>query len=126
MLTLESVREVRYSRIERAEVNIKISPAVVHVKALEYLEAGGSSEAFNLGTGQGSTVQEVVDLARRISERDFPIEYVGRRSGDPVAIWADASKAERLLSWKAQYDLETIVRTAWTWHSTHPDGFKEL
>jgi UDP-glucose-4-epimerase GalE len=96
--------------------------AQAHVKALEYLLAGHATTAFNLGTGVGNSVQEVVDTARRVSNREFQVEYVDRRPGDPVAIWADTSKAERELGWKAQYDLETIVRTAWTWHSTHPNG----
>jgi UDP-glucose 4-epimerase len=96
--------------------------AIAHVEALEYLESGHQSSAFNLGTGVGCTVQEVIDTARRVSGRDFRVEYVERRPGDPVAIWADTSKAERELGWKALYDLETIVRTAWIWHSTHPDG----
>jgi len=97
--------------------------AVAHVKALDYLVSGHDSSAYNLGTGVGCTVQEVIDAARRVSGRDFKVEYIARRPGDPVAIWADTSKAERELHWKAEYDLETIVRTAWTWHSTHPDGF---
>lgn len=98
--------------------------AIAHVRALEYLVDGHSSSAFNLGTGIGNTVQEVIDAARRVSGRDFRVEYAARRPGDPVAIWADTRKAEQELKWKAQYDLETIVRTAWTWHSTHPNGFK--
>lgn len=97
--------------------------AVAHVKALDYLASGKPRSAFNLGTGVGYTVQEVVDMARKVSGRDFRVEYVERRAGDPTAIWADAGKAERELGWKAQYDLETIVRTAWIWHSTHLDGF---
>jgi UDP-glucose 4-epimerase len=98
--------------------------AIAHVKALEYLRDGQASTAFNLGTGVGCTVQEVVDATRRVSGRDFRVDYVERRPGDPVAIWADTSKAQRELGWQAQYDLETIVQTAWTWHSTHPDGWK--
>lgn len=99
--------------------------AVAHVKALEHLMQTNQSTAYNLGTGVGSTVQEVVDTAKRVSGVDFNVEYVGRRPGDPVAIWADSSKAERELNWKAQYGLETIVRTAWQWHSTHPNGFEK-
>lgn len=98
--------------------------AIAHVRALEHLVETRQSTAYNLGTGVGYTVQEVVDMAKRVSGVDFNVERVGRRLGDPVAIWADSSKAERELGWKAQYDLETIVRTAWQWHSTHPDGFK--
>lgn len=99
--------------------------ATAHVKALDYLAAGKPSSAFNLGTGVGNTVQEVIDATRLVSGKDFRVEYVERRAGDPVALCADSSKAERELGWKAQYDLETIVRTAWVWHSTHPHGFKE-
>jgi UDP-glucose 4-epimerase len=99
--------------------------AVAHVKALEYIIRTNQSTAYNLGTGVGSTVQEVVDATKRISGVDFRVERVARRPGDPMAIWADSSKAQRELDWKTQYDLETIVRTAWTWHSTHPDGFDE-
>lgn len=99
--------------------------AIAHVKALEYLVSGEDSTAFNLGSGVGHSVQEVIDTARRVSGKDLRVEYVERRAGDPVAIWADSSKAERELDWKAQYNLETIVRTAWIWHSTHPNGLKE-
>ncbi len=96
--------------------------ALAHVKALEYVLNEKHSTAFNLGTGVGCTVQEVIDTVRKVSHRDFRVDYVGRRPGDPVAIWADTSKAGRELEWKAQYNLETIVSTAWAWHSTHPDG----
>lgn len=97
--------------------------AVAHVKALEYIRQHDTSTAYNLGTGNGNTVQEVIDATKRISGIDFKVEYGPRRPGDPAAIWADCSKAERELGWKAQYGLETILRTAWQWHSTHPDGF---
>jgi UDP-glucose-4-epimerase GalE len=96
--------------------------AIAHVRALEYLVQGHASTAFNLGTGVGCTVQEVVDATRKVSGRDFRVDYRPRRPGDPIAIWADTSKAERELNWKAQYGLDTIVQTAWAWHSTHPDG----
>jgi UDP-glucose 4-epimerase len=99
--------------------------AQAHVKALEYLERTNQSNAFNLGTGQGSSVKEVIDTAIRVSQRDIKVELVARRPGDPAAIWADASKAERELGWKARYDLETIIQTAWNWHSQHPHGFSQ-
>ena len=96
--------------------------AVAHIKALEQIMHTQESTAYNLGTGVGSTVQEVVTGVKRISGIDFPVEYASRRAGDPAAVWADNRKAERELGWKAQYDLETILRTAWKWHSTHPNG----
>src|SRR5262249_42879422 len=95
--------------------------AVAHVKALEYIVRTDSSTAYNLGTGKGNSVQEGIDDAKRISGRDFKVEYGPRRPGDPAAIYADCSKAERDLGWKAQYGLETILETAWRWHSTHAD-----
>jgi UDP-glucose 4-epimerase len=97
--------------------------ATAHVKALEHLVSTHSSTAYNLGRGIGYTVQEVIDTARRVSGVDFRVERVERRPGDPVAVWADNSKAERELGWQADYDLETMLRTAWNWHSTHPNGF---
>jgi UDP-glucose 4-epimerase len=98
--------------------------ATAHVKSLESLVKTRQSTAYNLGTGQGHSVQEIVDATRRISGINFPVEYGPRRPGDPTAIYADCSKAERELSWKAEYDLETILQTAWQWHHSHPDGFK--
>jgi UDP-glucose 4-epimerase len=97
--------------------------AVAHVRALEYLQQFDRSNQYNLGTGQGSSVKQVIDTTKRISGSDFKVEEVGRRPGDPVAIWADSSKAERELNWKAQYDLETIIKTAYEWHKAHPEGF---
>jgi UDP-glucose 4-epimerase len=96
--------------------------ATAHVRALEYLQANNQSNQYNLGTGKGSSVKEVIDTTKRISGRDFKVEEIGRRPGDPVAIWADSTKAERELNWKAQYDLETIIKTAYEWHSAHADG----
>ncbi len=100
-----------------------IDLAVAHIKALEYIRQHDISTAYNLGTGNGNTVQEVIDATRRISGVDFKVEYGPRRAGDPAAIWADCSKAERELGWKAQYGLDTILETAWRWHSSHPTGF---
>ena len=99
--------------------------ADAHIKALEYLKAHDRSEIFNLGTGQGSSVQEVIDTARRISGVDIPVEYTGRRPGDPVAVWADNTKARTQMGWQPRYGLEEIVGTAWHWHSTHPEGYAE-
>lgn len=99
--------------------------ADAHIKALEYLVAGKPSNVFNLGTGTGSSVQEVITTAKQVSEVDIPVEYVGRRPGDPVAIYADNTKAREQLGWQPQYGLEEIVRTAWDWHSAHPQGWGE-
>ena len=97
--------------------------ADAHLRALEYLEAGGATATVNLGTGTGSSVFEVIEAARRASGRDLDPELVGRRAGDPVALYADAGLAKDLLGWVARYDLDDIVSSAWRWHSTHPDGY---
>ena len=97
--------------------------AVAHVKALEYITQTHKSTAYNLGTGVGSSVKEVIDLTKRISGVDFKVELLPRRPGDPVSIYADSHKAQAELGWKPKYNLEDIVRTAWQWHSTHPNGF---
>jgi UDP-glucose-4-epimerase GalE len=97
--------------------------AGAHVRALEYLMTHDQSEFVNLGTGRGASVQEIIDLARKVSGVDIPVKYTSRRPGDPVAIWADNSKARTVLGWQPQYDLEAILRSAWRWHSTHPNGF---
>jgi UDP-glucose 4-epimerase len=97
--------------------------AEAHVLALEYLENGGASTVVNLGTGNGSSVMEVVERARAVSRADIPAELVERRPGDPAVLVADNAKAARVLGWKPTRGLTEIVDTAWRWHSTHPDGF---
>jgi UDP-glucose-4-epimerase GalE len=97
--------------------------ADAHVRALRYLESGGESTVVNIGTGTGSTVLEVLEQTRRASGIDFPVEFVDRRPGDPVAVCADNERARELLGWSPKYGLEDIVRTAWQWTSTHPDGY---
>jgi UDP-glucose-4-epimerase GalE len=97
--------------------------ADAHIKALEFLEANDQTEIFNLGTGRGSSVREVIDATKRVSGVDFPVTYTERRPGDPVAVFADNTKARTVLGWEPQYGLNEIVETAWRWHSSHPDGF---
>jgi UDP-glucose-4-epimerase GalE len=93
--------------------------ADAHVRALEHLEAGGAGATLNLGTGTGSTVREVLAAAERAAGRPVPIEEVGRRAGDPAAIWADTRRASEVLGWQAARGLDEIVTSAWSWHSAH-------
>ena len=97
--------------------------ADAHLRALDYLREHDRSETLNLGTGQGTSVQEVIDRVSRVSGGAVPATYSGRRPGDPVAIWADPSKAARVLGWRPQYGLEEIIGTAWQWHSRHRYGY---
>lgn len=89
--------------------------AEAHVKAVEYLYAGGEPVALNLGTGKGSSIKELIALTEEVSGRKLPHEYVGRREGDPPALYAAAAKAERVLGWKAKRDLREILRSALEW-----------
>lgn len=87
-----------------------------HIRALEWLNEGRGGEAFNLGTGRGHSVKELVDQASGVTGKSIPVEIAPRREGDPPELVADARKANGLLGWKAQYsDLRTIIETAWRW-----------
>lgn len=91
--------------------------AAAHLMALDHLAAGGASTAVNLGTGRGSSVQEVLDAIARVSGEPVPAEVVGRRRGDPAAVYADNRAAASLLGWHAVHGLNEIVESAWRWHS---------
>jgi UDP-glucose 4-epimerase len=97
--------------------------AAAHALALDFLAAHERSEIFNLGTGSGASVLEVLHKARRISGQAIPAELVGRRPGDPTAVFADNRKARELLGWSPRYGIDEIIETAWIWHHRHPDGF---
>lgn len=91
--------------------------ADAHILSLEYLLNGGKSNIFNLGNGEGFTVQEVVDVAKSVTGRDFKVEYVPRREGDPATLIGSSEKITALLGWKPKFnDINTIVETAWKWH----------
>lgn len=99
--------------------------ANAHIKALEYLQHHDRSAIFNLGTGQGISVQEVINMARDVSGVDIPVNYADRRPGDPAAIWADSTAAQTQLDWRPEHNLESMVRSAWRWHTSHPHGYAE-
>jgi UDP-glucose 4-epimerase len=100
--------------------------AEAHARALDFLAADKPSDVFNVGTGQGASVFEVLEAARRISGQDIPAEIVGRRPGDPAAVFADNRKAREGLGWSPSYGLKEIISTAWQWHRRHPDGFDQV
>ena len=99
--------------------------AQAHILAYDYLARGGKSDVFNLGNGIGFSVKEVIDVARQVTGHPIPAEICPRRAGDPARLVASSEKAQRVLGWKPEYAaLETIVKTAWDWHRTHPKGFR--
>ncbi len=97
--------------------------AEAHLLAVEALAGGLPSTTVNLGTGQGSSVREVIEAVGAAAGRPVPVIEAPRRLGDPAAIWADPDLAEASLGWRARHRLDAIVETAWRWHSTHPDGY---
>ncbi len=91
--------------------------ADAHIRALEYLEGGGMSQAFNLGNGGGFSVREVIETTRKVTGAAIPVRETARRPGDPAALISDSSKARSVLGWEPRYTrLEEIIGTAWTWH----------
>jgi len=87
-----------------------------HLAAIDYLMAGGATQAFNLGVGRGYSVQEVIDAVRRVTGREFEVITHPRRAGDPAQLVANPSLANRVLGWTARYgDIDTIVAHGWAW-----------
>jgi UDP-glucose 4-epimerase len=100
-----------------------IDLAQAHILALGALDK--RSLTYNLGNGQGFTVREVIETARRITGHPIPAVDGPRRPGDPATLVASSEQLTRDLGWKPRYpDLETIIRTAWDWHRKHPDGYQ--
>ncbi|BCW88389.1 UDP-glucose 4-epimerase [Alphaproteobacteria bacterium SO-S41] len=88
-----------------------------HLKAVEYLAAGGASRAFNLGSGTGASVLEILNAIERVAGKPVPVVYGDRRPGDPPSLIADSTAARTILGWTpTRSDIQTIARTALAWH----------
>jgi UDP-glucose-4-epimerase GalE len=98
--------------------------ADAHVRALDHLAAGGPSLVLNIGTGRGTSVREILDVARRVTERPIPSEDASRRPGDVPAVWAATDRAERTIGWRARLGIPEILESAWRWHTSHPTGHR--
>ena len=102
-----------------------IDIAQAHVLALDAIERV-SGEAFNVGNNRGYSNLEVLETARRVTGRAIPSEFGPRRPGDPAVLIASSEKLRRVLGWKPKLsELETIVRSAWSWKQKHPSGYPE-
>jgi UDP-arabinose 4-epimerase len=97
--------------------------AKAHIAAADYLAEGGVSGAFNLGSGKGHSVRDVIRTVEEVTGKQVPQRLVPRRDGDPAVLVADISKAREVLGWRPQAsDLATIVGTAWNWYRQEGDA----
>ncbi|GEA17101.1 UDP-glucose 4-epimerase GalE [Moorella sp. E306M] len=99
--------------------------ANAHILALQALEHGLQSGIFNVGTGKGYSVREIIAKSQALTGYKIAVEYGERRAGDPPVLVADSAAIKGILGWEPGYsDLETILSSAWHWHSTHPKGYR--
>lgn len=97
-----------------------------HILALEYLKEGNESNFFNLGSNKGYSVKEMLEAAREVTGKEIPAEIAPRRAGDPSRLVASSEKVREILGWKPEYtDIKAIIKTAWDWHVSHPNGYEE-
>ena len=94
-----------------------------HVAALEWMNGRSEVGIFNLGTGTGSSVLDVIHAFEKACGKELPYQICPRRAGDIAANWCDATKAEQEMGWKAQYNIDDMCRDSWNWQSKNPDGF---
>ena len=94
--------------------------------ALEYLIKGNPSDIFNLGSGEGFSVLEMIEAARKVTGHEIPAKICERRAGDPARLIASAEKARKTLKWEPKFDkVEDIIASAWNWHKNNPMGFNK-
>ncbi|SET11536.1 UDP-glucose 4-epimerase [Natronincola peptidivorans] len=96
-----------------------------HILALEKLKEGGKSDIYNLGNGEGFSVKEMIEAARRVTGHPIPAVIGERRTGDPSKLIASSKKAKDQLGWKPKFTkIEDIIASAWNWHKNNPNGFQ--
>ena len=98
--------------------------ALAHIKALDYLEHGGKTMICNVGTGEGTSVKQLIEMATKVAQRAVPYTIGARRGGDPVSVYADTRLANSVLDWRATHDLQSIIESAFNWHRTHLTGYR--
>ena len=101
--------------------------AHAHLKSLEHLHQNpATSTTFNIGTGRGYSVKEMIEAFRRISGKEIPVEIGPRRPGDIAECTADPTLANTTLHWHATHDLDNMVTSAWNWQTQNPNGYREV
>ncbi|WP_462413092.1 UDP-glucose 4-epimerase GalE [Neobacillus sp. Marseille-QA0830] len=96
-----------------------------HLLALRYLQTGGGSNKFNLGSSQGFSVKEIIETAKEVTGIDIPVQMGERRAGDPSTLIASSAKATEVLGWNpTRTSIRQIIQDAWNWHQHHPNGYQ--
>lgn len=96
-----------------------------HLLALRYLQNGGESNVFNLGSSQGFSVKEIIETAKEVTGIEIPVQMGERRSGDPSTLIASSEKARSVLGWNpSRTSIHQIISDAWNWHKHHPNGYE--
>jgi UDP-glucose 4-epimerase len=90
--------------------------ADAHIKGVQYLLDGGKTDCFNLGSGDGFSVRDVIETVKKVTKKEFKVVETEKRAGDPAYLVAKSDKAKSKLGWKIKYSLEDIIDTAWNWH----------
>ena len=94
-----------------------------HVAAMDYMAERKGVFVFNLGTGHGYSVLDMVHAFEKATGKKVPYKIAPRRAGDVAEVYCDPGKAERELGWKAEHSLEDMCRDSWNWQSKNPNGF---
>lgn len=95
-----------------------------HLKALQYLDENEGVETFNLGTGTGYSVLDLINNFKKVTSNDIPYKIVERRPGDIGVCYANPEKAKKLLGWQAERNLQEMCQDSWKWQSENPEGFQ--
>lgn len=96
-----------------------------HILAVNKLREGFNSNIYNLGSGNGFTVKEMIEAARLVTGHSIPAKVCERRTGDPAKLVASSEKARRELGWQPKFEnIEAMIASAWDWHKSHPNGFE--
>lgn len=95
-----------------------------HLAALNYNDTQSGVNIFNLGSGQGNSVLEVIATFENVFRKKLPYHFAPRRDGDLPAYWANADRAKKLLNWETRLNLHDMVQDSWNWQSKNPNGFE--
>lgn len=100
--------------------------ADAHILAVQKLREGSDSNIYNLGSGNGFTVKEMIEAARKVTGHEIPAKVCERRAGDPAKLVASSIKAREELGWQPKFEnVEAMISSAWNWHKNHPNGFEK-